>query len=142
MKHLVGVIALLVGLGMLGVGAGELASAYASRSWPSATGVIQSSNRHAREHCIGFSYEVGGQFYSSVLVFLHQESWKSGTDPSCEAATLERYPVGRRVAVFYDPRRPGHGVLERGPSDAMLFILGAGALFALAGTASSWKLLS
>jgi hypothetical protein len=49
-------------------------------------------------------------------------------------ATLERYPQGASITVYYDPRNPAHSVLEPGDKTGILVHVIAGAIFFLAGS--------
>jgi len=98
-----------------------------TRNWPSAPGVIVTSELEVRTikvldrnretgfrfeernfANIVYEYEVGGQTYSSNLVAIGADRGNFEV-----AETVARYPVGRRVTVYYNPDRRSEAVLER-----------------------------
>lgn len=58
---------------------------------------------------ITYRYMVGGKQYVSSRLSLGEDLGNADVQ-----ATLERYPKGRVVEVYYDPAAPGKAVLERG----------------------------
>lgn len=107
----------------------------AASKWPSVSGVvvqaetqvllvrqmfIRSGRRTRRRRPIGYrfvertfpnivyEYEVAGETYTNNRVTI-------GEDPGDfrVAETVARYPVGKRVTVYYNPARRGEAVLER-----------------------------
>lgn len=89
-------------------------------AWPSAMGrIVRSANeeqRHTNEAdqvtvtsvaVVEYEFTVAGRVWRGSRVSL-------GETPNTDA-TLERYPVGTIVEVFYDPADPGNCVLERDP---------------------------
>ena len=107
-----------------------------SENWPSVTGKIiesrieKTTSRDAdnRSHdswqpVIRYEYEVGGRGYVSKQVaffsFYSRDTLQVGRStytPGLEASdsTINKYPVGEIVEVFYNPRRPKTAVLENG----------------------------
>jgi hypothetical protein len=119
---------LFVAFGLLAlVGAGvfylirrrSAAKQAASVSWPTCDGTITESyvqtfrdkdrdqNYMAR---IKFAYRVDGRDYASERVAWGGRPY--GRVPIEAQALVDRYPVGSRVAVHYDPRKPREAVLE------------------------------
>lgn len=91
-----------------------------ANAWPSAMGrVVRSANeeqRHTSEDdqvtvssvaVVEYEFAVAGRTWRGSRVSL-------GELPNTDA-TLERYPVGTIVQVFYDPADPANCVLERDP---------------------------
>jgi hypothetical protein len=89
-------------------------------AWPSAMGrIVRSQNeeqRHTNEAdqvtvtsvaMVEYEFTVAGRTWRGDRVSL-------GETPNTDA-TLERYPVGTIVEVFYDPADPANCVLERDP---------------------------
>lgn len=99
--------------------------------WPSVQGVVI---RAARPDApleddgsvdIAYRYRVAGVTYEGGRV-AYCTRWHGSHK------TIERYPVGRRVTVFYDPENPGRALLDRrgGRSAGALAALGAAIAFA------------
>ena len=59
---------------------------------------------------IRFQFRVGGQIYTSELVDFDVSS--SQIDPKSAQLRLRKYPLHRKIAVFYDPQNPHLAVLE------------------------------
>lgn len=127
--------ALIIGLFIVGglVTAGWgwrlIVRARAMRDWPAAEGVVETAEASGGEddllpHIV-FSYRVDGKTYRHLLEL------PPGALPSPELAASWRrnYPVGGRITLYYDPRRPDTAVLEQGggAGDWLVFGLGAGA---------------
>lgn len=102
--------------------------ARATRNWPSAPGIVVTSELEVRTikvfdrnretgfrfeernfANIVYQYEVAGQTHSSSRVAIGADRGNSGV-----AETIARYPAGRRVSVYYNPDNPADAVLERG----------------------------
>ena len=95
--------------------ASRLLSARASRSWPETEGFIiesrLSSNSTYCRPVINYRYMVNGQsFVGDDLVAGPQDHYGSHE----AQAEIDRYPVGRKVAVFYDPANPSTCCIEPG----------------------------
>jgi hypothetical protein len=79
--------------------------------WPSSEGVVTKSylsgnQREGRSACIQYDFKAAGQ----IIVGCRVNFSESG-DHTDEH--LARYPVGKRVTVFYDPLNPKCCVLEK-----------------------------
>jgi hypothetical protein len=121
-----GGVGLFVGMGIL-----QLPMASASLSWPTVEGLILASEVY--EGCCGeyfdgwwpeisYSYSVGGTEYVSDKVEI-VDVGDSNTSYFAHQVIL-RYPAGKRVLVYYNPRDPGSAVLEPGiPNNHYLFFL-------------------
>lgn len=143
------VIFILIGSVLGAAGVSNLWRAWASRNWPRADGVItfgrvddsrsitrNSEGRKIYSTTFGariiYTYEVKGQkFYSNVRRF--GQFAAADADWAEEIAT--RYPMGKAVAVAYDPENPSLAVLEPGIGSETWWIPGAGAAFFLFGIA-------
>jgi len=97
-------------LGFLGVRCGEMWSA---RSWDSVEGrVIESRLSSGRPRSsIRYEYRVQGRTLTGNRVGLFQVE-----GPGFSHASVQRYPLGAPVRVFYDPAAPTRAVLEREPT--------------------------
>jgi hypothetical protein len=121
-----GTLALFFGLYFL-----QLPAAVASLSWPTIDGSILSSEVY--EQCCGeysegwfakvsYRYSLAGREYISDKVEL--VSVGDSNTGYFAHEVIRRYPVGKTVAVYYNPSNPGIAVLEPGiPNDHYLFFL-------------------
>jgi len=132
---LTGGIFCLVGAGLALWGWSILQNARASASWPTAEGRVTSSQvDHSTDAEGGDSYqpEVTYQYMVDSLSY-ENSTIKFGENSYGNRRTAEeiaaRYPVGRSVAVYYDPGQPGRSVLEPGVSAGSYIVLGIGVLF-------------
>jgi hypothetical protein len=120
---LVAPLAVLTGLGLLlGRRAHRPpASTSAAASWAQTAGTVLSTTmkigRVGHGRCevpvVIYAYQVDGLPYQSFRVRAADDTGRIpivDTDPS---GTLERYPVGSNVTVFYDPDDPANAALER-----------------------------
>jgi hypothetical protein len=102
-------------------------------SWPFVPGVITRSELESAlddtSVRIEYEYTVDGKTYRSA-----QFSFATMSNvASHKEGRVKRYPVGRRVPVFFDPINPARAVVERNPSSASLWLgLGGLAMIALA----------
>jgi hypothetical protein len=95
--------------------------ALASRSWPSVEGEITTSEeekvgshyRVSLKPKINYSYSVNGEIYRSGRIKIGAQSISS-TDRSWVERTLKRYPLGKKLTVYYNPKLPLKTVLEPG----------------------------
>ena len=94
----------------------------ANRAWPAADGEIIACDLERRSieddsaeesfaAAVRYRYQIAGQNYEGDAI--------STGGPTVTARALaetiaDRYPVGRRLRVFYDPRNPASAVLEKG----------------------------
>jgi hypothetical protein len=90
----------------------------ASQSWPSTTGQVLKSRaevrggRRARVYpYVLYEYEVNGQSYQSDFVRASDKLWRGYTSRDAYD-TVDRYPVGTMVTVYYDPADPQQSALE------------------------------
>ena len=112
------------------------------KAWPTTTGIIEQAsassegmdtpNSDLLPHIV-FSYQVNEKNYQRVFEF------PEGTHPLPEfnKAYLDKYPVGKKVDIYYNPEQPENATLEpetRGDwmilaLGIMMIIGGAAALF-------------
>ena len=102
-----------------------------SQSWPASDGkVIVSEIRESAStdddgytsysyfpH-VEFSYAVAGQKYSSNRISF---GGVQGSSKQTKAQqTVNKYPIGTPVTVYYDPQKPSEGVIERSAGSSKL----------------------
>lgn len=132
------------GLAALVPGARNVYRAFASRSWPSVSGVVIESatekstmRENSRRTSTAYSaktivrYEVGGREFSTGTRRFGQIEGSGDISD----AVLERYrfPVGAKVQVFHDPARPEVATIYPGfHANALLLPLAGFAFFAAA----------
>jgi hypothetical protein len=126
----------------------DLPKAIASIGWSTTEGVVISSE--VREECCGedtegwwpsvsYQYSVSGAEYVSDNIEV-QDVGSSNTD-SFAQEVIQRYPVGKRVQVYYNPQDPAVSVLEPGiPNNDVGFwgvlivaVIGGGVVFLVIG---------
>jgi Protein of unknown function (DUF3592) len=92
----------------------------AAQSWPSTMGVVVASTiRVTRTHrsrsetpVVAYQYQVDGQPYVGKVVKAGEQFFSARLHGDAQR-TVDRYPVGAQVTVFYDPANPADSVLER-----------------------------
>ena len=83
---------------------------------------------------IRYRYSANGQPYEGTQISLSgppPESWTSSSGYA--AVLLQRYAVGTKVAVWYDPKDPQQAVLEPGDNRSNYWGVAAGVGFFLVG---------
>lgn len=112
----------LAGLVLVAAGVlySDVPTMFASRYWPAADGVITS------RRLIGHRFEeYDGDFYTYYEGYIQYEYKVNGTTytartvnalsiPSYPQEISLKYPEGKAVTVFYNPRDPSRAVLEPG----------------------------
>ena len=144
-----GLIFLILGMFAAGVvlmawGGYEIKGSRESGSWPSVQGTISSSSVSKRtsrgsDHRtrttyypkVGFQYQVDGRRYTSSRIAFG--TGESGGSAKWARKVVNTYPVGKTVAVYYNPQDPQYGVLESGFTWRSLIVLLAGIAFFAAG---------
>lgn len=135
---LVAAVFVLIGLGISINGVDRASAGEASRSWPATGGQITASS-------VGISMSDDGTEYSPDVSYIYQVEGREydgsrisfgGTNGGEEEAIryTQRYPIGKKVSVYYDPSRPERAVLEPGSCtgcEQSLTFLGSVALIAL-----------
>jgi len=93
--------------------------------WPRTPGTIETSNPTSAVNDllpeIVFSYQLDGKQYQKQFEF------PEGTHPLPEFAKAynDKYPVGKKVDIFYDPDQPETATLEPGAQgDWMILAMG------------------
>ena len=90
-------------------------------AWSTASGRIVTSETRTEHHrsageattvktmpLVEFEFSVGGQKWRGNRISIGEDSGGANTE-----ATLQRYPIGAVVSVYYDPANPKKSVLER-----------------------------
>lgn len=147
-EGLVGVMTgvfLLFGVLLIVVGYRKFVQGQASNQWPSVVGQVvftnvervwDTSSSDDRSDMnfrpiVKYQYKVGEQVFDSdqrdIAGSVHQTS-----DASKAQAEIERFPVGSPVTVYYDPKDPKTGVLERGAQGTIYWMIG-GVIVSLVG---------
>lgn len=113
------------GVGITAWGWIVLSKSRQMKSWPTTTGIIEHASPSSEANDllphIEFGYQIKGKTYLRAFKF------PEGTHPLPEfnKAYLDKYPVGKKVDVYYDPQHPETATLEpetRG--DWMILALG------------------
>lgn len=93
----------------------------ASQNWASASGKILMSSVQTSHSGTGgssihpvivYQYEVNGKTYQSQTVRVGDKFLKVNL-PSQAHATVDKYPIGKEVTVYYDPTNPAESGLEK-----------------------------
>ncbi len=139
MKNIIaGIVFLIVGIGTLVLGFSWYNNAKETEKWPTVEGVVVSATVNTHESdgstmykpVITYKYSVNGKEYTSPKLSFSDYS-SSNSDYAYE--TVNKYPKGTKVTVFYNPEKPYKAVLEPGVGLFVYMPLGLGAVFALVG---------
>ena len=99
----------------------SMAHRQASQNWASATGTVLMSSVQTSYSGTGgssiypvivYQYEVNGKMYQSQNLRAGDEFLKVNI-PSQAQKTVDKYPIGKQVTVYYDPNNPAESALER-----------------------------
>lgn len=132
-------IFLVVGAGLTWWGWNILGNAKASTSWPKATGrIISSSVEYSRDSDghdsykpeVTYTYAVNNRFYKSHAIKFGENSYDNKPVAN---EIANRYAVGKKVVVYYDPQNPENSILEPGVTGGSYIVLGIGVLFVMIG---------
>lgn len=114
-----GIIISVVGFGLIGIIACDIYVGTVSKSWPSVTGAVQSSQvdqvtkrikHHRYKADIRYTYKVDGKSYSSSRIdFSTSRGYLSRSEAE---GIVAKYPRGSEVRVFYKQGDPEEAVLE------------------------------
>lgn len=107
-----------------GAAARDLARSMDAKGWQTTQGIIEAQHiesskdekRYYDTPFVTYLYAVEGQAYKGGSTYLHDNGWSGfatfKSRPTARDA-LKDYPVGKRVAVFFDPDNPNDAVLDR-----------------------------
>lgn len=92
----------------------------AAQSWPSTTGTVLTStiqvshtgNSRSEAPVVLYTYEVSGQSYQGQTIKAG-EQYLNVRFSGDAINTMGRYPVGKKVTVYYNPANPAESALER-----------------------------
>ena len=92
----------------------------AAQAWPTTSGMVLSSSVRTRRSgnstshspVVVYSYEVNGKAYQSQIIKAGDQ-YMSVRIMGQAQDTVDRYPAGRRVTVYYNPANPKESALER-----------------------------
>ncbi|OPX41020.1 MAG: hypothetical protein DRG82_01810 [Deltaproteobacteria bacterium] len=128
------------GIFLLAWGGYELKGAQESSNWPSTQGTIISSrvSKQTRRDSktrrnvityyprVQFKYTVNGRPYTSNRI---EFGGTSGGMERVAKRVVNRYPSGKKVNVYYNPKDPQYAILEAGFTWSGLFIFLGGIVF-------------
>jgi hypothetical protein len=142
-------IFILIGAAVLWFGVAEFLKAKEAASWKSVDGVILQSEvksdiRETRENNrtrkyrvfwaeVKFQYQVDGK--EQIGNRIRFGEFESDSPESAEL-DVEKFPIGKSVAVFFNPENPSESVLETEIQGGVFLLIGLGALFIGAGAAA------
>lgn len=99
----------------------SMAQRQQAQNWASVTGTILMSSVQTSHSGTGgasvypvivYQYEVNGKTYQSQTVRVGDKYLKVNI-PSQAQKTVDKYPIGAKVTVYYDPNNPAECALER-----------------------------
>ena len=125
-----------IGLGLLVFGAAQVKKGRASVAWPTTEGEIMAAEMTGNRGDsttygakIIYAYELGKTGFSGDKVSLGDYS-SSNSEHAREI--LRRYPIGKKVLVYYNPEDPSEAILEPGIRGITWILLGVGAVLFVA----------
>ena len=98
----------------------SMAYRQSTQTWQSITGTVlissvqssYSGGSHSTYPVVVYQYEVNGQRYQSQRIKAGEQFLNVRVIGQAEA-TVNRYPIGSTVTVYYNPADPAESVLER-----------------------------
>jgi Protein of unknown function (DUF3592) len=123
LKFAIAGIALLAALAFVALHFRRRHTARHAASWPSVMGTVTQS-RTARRWGLGNGIWIAGLWYVPDIAYRYEIAGKSFTGrkitladtgyPKLRAAreVIDRYPIGTRVCIYYDPTKPKRAFLE------------------------------
>ncbi|MDP2653307.1 MAG: DUF3592 domain-containing protein [Candidatus Omnitrophota bacterium] len=132
-------IFLIVGLAVMNMGFKQIQKSKLSMTWPTVEGVVSSSDmgRHRDSDRgttysadVTYRYVLEGTTYVSSKV---RYGSLNTSNPADAQRVLNRYPVGTKVSVHFNPDDPYESVLEPGMHGGVWFFPVFGSVFALVG---------
>jgi Protein of unknown function (DUF3592) len=93
----------------------SLARAARSIDWTTVQGTIDKSDVNMGKPDVQYEYEIAGQKYRSNCITTTFGGYYSRKLSQAEAEGIKtKFPAGRPVAVYYDPKHPNNSTLIRG----------------------------
>lgn len=127
------------GIAVVIYGGWQLSRGISSYTWPSCEGkiitskVTMSSSHRLRDNKgisyypdVDYEYVVDGKKYIGEKIFYGQ--YGSGMRDKIQKIA-DKYPAGKMVTVYYNPKNPGEAVLERGIRWSIFLALILGLIF-------------
>ncbi|NJN80338.1 MAG: DUF3592 domain-containing protein [Anaerolineales bacterium] len=117
-------ILILGGLGYFLYKRNQKSTAYrqSAQNWLSTTGTILMSSVQSRRSSssggysdypvIVYQYQVNGQSYQSQRLKAGEQFFNVNVSWQAQE-TINKYPIGKEVTVYYDPNNPAESALER-----------------------------
>ena len=104
-----------------------------SARWPAVEGEIITSearkaSRTTRNPLVVYAYNIDGIDYQSERIKVGAQDVSSTSD-SWTQGTLDKYPLGKRVTVYFNPNSPAKAVLEPGMNLRILTFSGLALIF-------------
>jgi len=134
---------LWAGVAILAWDIGKLQQAQHSREWPRVEGTVTESHidDREREHrpLVEYTYTVAGTPFTSRQISFDVFDKPGGVGRI--ESIVARYPVGRKVTVYHDPKKPATAVLEPGVYYPFIAPLMFGALFFCSGAIVFWIII-
>jgi hypothetical protein len=107
---------------LIGILFSDIPTMVVSQGWPATEGTIISHKFQGQKF-----KEYGGGFYTKIDVFIHYEYSIEGISYTSKAINsidipfylypesyADRYPIGKDVIVYYNPKNPSEALLEPG----------------------------
>jgi hypothetical protein len=96
------------------------AAKQSAQDWPGTMGVVTMSTIQIRRTSksrseipvVGYQYQVNGQTYTGGTIRAGEQFFNVRLMGDAQK-TVERYPVGAQVMVYYNPANPAESALER-----------------------------
>jgi hypothetical protein len=145
--RLVPALAVAVSLFFIYTGVESTRLAAESRGWPSVNGQVVGANVIEERQtssgprsvtyrpAIRYRYAVDGMEYEGERVSFGEYATADRGDAE---AVVQRYPVGRRLPVYYRPGVPATAVLETGSGGGAWLYVALGGVFLLVGVLLAW----
>lgn len=114
------------------------AMARKSSDWPVASGEVLSSkvisSGKSGKPEVKYTYTVNGRKYNGSQIFIGLGPMGGGIGISSPHEYVYKYPKGKQIKVYYDPKDPKQSVLEPGVNRVITLILLTGIFFLILGT--------
>ena len=115
-------IVIIVGVGIFIYRRSKMrdAAKQSAQDWPGTMGVVTMSTIQIRHNgrsrseipIVGYQYDVNGQTYTNGTIKAGEQFFSVRLYGDAQK-TIQRYPVGAQVMVYYNPTNPAESALER-----------------------------